>query len=162
MRDEERIQSPFLLPPYFLTPLPPSPPHPQKEARRMLKLTYTDVGLHLERMATPLETLVAQRVVLALRAGQRLYIEPGKASFLLPADAPGLVHLEMALRLESSQVISVTPVDDEFVEVRVHGSWIAESADAHEGMFITAFSDRTEFFVQKLWQATQSHASSLT
>jgi hypothetical protein len=133
----------------------------QKEASRMLKLTYTEVGLHLERIAAPLETLVAQRVVLALRAGQRLHIEPGKASFLLPIDVPGLANLEMALRLEQSQVITVTPVDDEFVEVSVQGSWIAESADAHEGMFITAFSDRTEFFVLKLWQATQSQVSSL-
>ncbi len=78
MRDEGGSPPSSLTTPSLLTT---PTPHPQKEARRMLKLTYTDVGLHLERMATPLETLVAQRVVLALRAGQRLYIEPGKASF---------------------------------------------------------------------------------
>ncbi|MBW4519716.1 MAG: hypothetical protein KME16_08450 [Scytolyngbya sp. HA4215-MV1] len=127
----------------------------------MLKLTYTEVGLHLERVAVPLETLIAQRVVLALRAGQPMYIEPGKASFLLPADAAGLFQLEMALRLDQSQVITIIPVDDEFVEVSLHGSWIADSVEAHEGMFITAFSDRAEFFVYKLWQVTQAQVSSL-
>lgn len=127
----------------------------------MLKLTYTDVGLHLERISTPLEPLIAQRVVLALRIGQKLHIEPGKASFLLPADVPGLAHLETALRLERGQVITVTPVDAEFVEISIQGSWVAESADAEEGMFITAFSDRTEFFLLKLWQTTQSQLSSL-
>ena len=127
----------------------------------MLKLTYTEVGLHLERVAVPLETLIAQRVVLALRAGQPMYIEPGKASFLLPADAPGLNQLQMTLGLDHNQVITILPVDEEFVEVSLHGSWIAASMEAHEGMFITALSDRAEFFVYKLWKMTQAQVSSL-
>lgn len=128
----------------------------------MLKLTYTEAGLHMERVAASLELLVAQRVVLAMRVGQRLLVEPGKASFLLPADAPGLTQLQGMLRLERTQTIAVTPVDDEFVEVSVDGSWMAENADAHEGMFITALTDRTEFLVYKLWQVTRSAISSLT
>ena len=127
----------------------------------MLKLIYTEAGLYMERAAAPLDILVAQRVVVAMRVGQRLLVEPGKASFLLPADAPRLVHLERTLRLEQCHTITITPVDDEFVEVSVEGSWIAESADAHEGMFLTALSEQAEFFVYKLWQATQAHLSSL-
>jgi hypothetical protein len=79
----------------------------------------------------------------------------------LPADVPDLSHLELALKHDRSQSITVVPVDDAFVEVSLQGSWIAEAADAHEGMFITAFSDRAEFFVYKLWQVTQCHLSSL-
>jgi len=56
----------------------------------MLKLTYTDVGLHLERVPIPLEATVALRVILAMRTGSTLYAEPGRASFLLPADLPEL------------------------------------------------------------------------
>jgi hypothetical protein len=122
----------------------------------MLKLTYTEAGLHLERVATSLEVIVAQRVVVAIRAGQNMHIEPSSACFLLPADAPEIVHLEMALRLEQTHAISVATVDDEFVEVNLQGSWMAASADAHEGIFITACSDRAEFFVYKLWQTTQA------
>ncbi|MBD2020061.1 hypothetical protein H6F43_07660 [Leptolyngbya sp. FACHB-36] len=128
----------------------------------MLKLTYTDAGLHLERVAAPLEILVAQRVLLAMRAGQTLYVEPGKASFLLPEQATGLAHLATALRWENTSAIAITPVDDEFVELSVEGSWLAESAAAHEGMFLTAFSERAEFFVYKLWQTTQLQASKVT
>jgi hypothetical protein len=127
----------------------------------MLKLTYIEDGLHLERMTASLDVLIAQRVLLALRAGQRLYVEPGSAAFLLPADVPDLSHLELALKRDRSQSITVVPVDDAFVEVSLQGSWIAEDAQAHEGMFITAFSDRAEFFVYKLWQVTQCHLSSL-
>ncbi|MBW4578505.1 MAG: hypothetical protein KME42_02905 [Tildeniella nuda ZEHNDER 1965/U140] len=126
----------------------------------MLKLTYIEDGLHLERMTASLDVLIAQRVLLALRAGQKLYVEPGNAAFLLPADAPGLTHLELALKLDRSQSITVTPVDTAFIEVSLQGSWIAEDAAAHEGMFITAFSDRAEFFVYKLWQMTQLQVSS--
>jgi hypothetical protein len=127
----------------------------------MLKLTYTDAGLHMERVAIALETLVTQRVVLALRLGQTLQIEPSQASFLLPIDAPGLNQLQLSMQIERNRVIHVTPVDDQFVEVSVRGSWIAASSDAHEGMFITAFSDRTESFVYKLWETAQDCVSSL-
>jgi hypothetical protein len=134
----------------------------------MLKLTYTDAGLHMERVATlavspkqpALEMLVTQRAVLALRLGQTLHIEPSRAAFLLPANAPGLNQLRLTIRMEKSRV-SITSVDHQFVEVCVHGNWIAASNEAHEGMFITAFSEGIEFLVYKLWQATQGCVSSL-
>lgn len=126
----------------------------------MLKLTYTEFGLHLERVTVSLEALVSQRVVLALRTGQTLHIEPSRAAFLLSIAAPGFAELEKLVRLERVPV-SIAPVDDQFVEVSVEGSWIATTVEAHSGMFVTALSDRTEFFVYKLWQATQLQASPL-
>jgi len=125
----------------------------------MLKLNYTESDLHMERIAAPLEVMVAQRVLLALRAGQTLHIQPGHASFLIPAHAPGLAQLEALLQLE--QQVSLTPVDEQFMEICVEGSWIAATAQAHEGTFIAALGDRVEFFVYKLWQATQPQASFL-
>lgn len=125
----------------------------------MLKLNYTESGLHMERVAISLEELMQARALLALRAGQSLYVEPGKAAFLLPADVLGLTQLELALGME--QNITVSPVDAEFVEVSLEGTWIAPGADAHEGTFVTALNCRAEFFVYKLWQGSQSHVSSL-
>lgn len=135
----------------------------------MLKLNYTEVGLYMERTMTTPELLIAQRVVLAMRLGQPLYIEPGRASFLLPADIPELEQLEMALQQEYSPTVTVIPVDDEFVEVGLSGSWVAESKEAHKGMFLTVMSDslsetlreRTEFLIYKLWQMSETHISSL-
>jgi len=122
----------------------------------MLKLTYTDSGLHLERAAAPLEVLIAQRVVLAIRTGQRLYIEPGTASFLLHVNTPGLAQLRRSLQMEHSSIMTITPVDDEFVELTVQGSWLAAAIDAEEGVFVTALSHLTELLVMKLWEATQT------
>jgi hypothetical protein len=125
----------------------------------MLKLTYTEHGLHLERAAAPLDVLIAQRVMLTIRAGQRLHIEPGQAAFLLAADAPGLAQLRRMLRMEQTQIITITPVDDEFVEVTVQGSWLAETIHADEGVFVTALTDMTEFLLLRLWETTEGQVA---
>jgi hypothetical protein len=127
----------------------------------MLKLNYTEVGLYIERVTTSLEMLIAQRVVLAMRLGQTLHVEPGHASFLLPLDTPDLVQLEATLTQACNAGVNVMPVDHEFVEVSLCGSWIAENTEAHEGILIAVMSDRAEFFVYKLWHMSQAHVSSL-
>jgi hypothetical protein len=127
----------------------------------MLKLNYTDVGLYMERTMTNPELLIAQRVLLAMRLGRSLHVEPGRASFLLPADIPELEVLETALQREYGSAVTLIAVDEEFLEVGLSGSWIAEDKDAHEGMFLTMMSDRTEFLIHKLWQMSEVHISSL-
>ena len=127
----------------------------------MLKLTYTETGFRLERLKISLELWVAQRISLTLCAGQPLYLEPSKASFLLPAKDSGLFRLEQILGTEYKPFISFAPVDDDYVEVNLKGSWIAETVDAHEGIFIATFSNQVEFYLQKLWQATQVQATFL-
>ncbi len=66
----------------------------------MLKLNYTEDGLYMERVLSSPELVIAQRVVLAMRLGQTIHLQPGHASFLLPADVPQLKQLEMSLRQE--------------------------------------------------------------
>jgi hypothetical protein len=136
----------------------------------MLKLNYTDVGLYMERTITNPELLIAQRVLLAMRLGQTLHIEPGRASFLLPADIPELKALGMALHQEYGTAVTLIAVDEEFVEVGISGSWIAEDKDAHEGMFLAVMSvypeggtasHRTEFLIYKLWRMSEARISSL-
>jgi hypothetical protein len=127
----------------------------------MLKLNYTDAGLYMERIMTNPELLIAQRVLLAMRLGQTLHVEPGRASFLLPADIPQLKVLEMALHQDYGSVVTLIAVDEEFVEVGLSGSWIAEDKDAHEGTFLTVMSDRAEFLIYKLWRMSEARISSL-
>lgn len=127
----------------------------------MLKLNYSEVGLYMERVVTSLELLIAQRIVLALRLGQTLYVESGCASFLLPADSPDLKYLEALLRQDEQLAVMILPVDDEFVEISLRGSWIAEGHEAHEGMFLVRMSDRTEAIIYQLWIESQTRISSL-
>ncbi|MGG6295041.1 alr0857 family protein [Leptolyngbya sp. AN02str] len=134
----------------------------------MLKLNYTDVGLYMERIMTNPELLIAQRVLLAMRLGQMLHVEPGRASFLLPADIPELEELEAALQREYNPNSTILLVDDASVEVNLSGCWMAESKEAQEGMFLALMSDslsetlreRIERFIYKLWQMSEAHISS--
>lgn len=127
----------------------------------MLKLTYTDMGLHLERLAQSPEELVARRAILALRMNQSLHLEPSRAAFLLPADLPELPMLVATVRREKGDAIALCPVCDDYIEVSLRGMWIAPEVDAHEGTFIATMSDRLEFLLHKLWQVSQTQVSFL-
>ena len=127
----------------------------------MLKLTYTETGFRLERLAQSLEEWVQGRVILALRVGQSLLVEPSTASFLLPVDLPGLPLLEAGVQQEMTQAIALYGCDAEYIEVSLQGSWLAADAESAEGVFVAAMSDRTEFFLFQLWQDSLACTSSL-
>ena len=134
----------------------------------MLKLTYTDVGLDLERIVNPInnlasnhvETLVAGRVVLAVRTGQPICVQPGRASFLVPVNSLNLKEYKATVQGESIRSIDLTSVDHQFYEISLRGTWVAGNHDAYEGMFLVSLSDRIELFIDRLWNSTQTKASS--
>jgi hypothetical protein len=127
----------------------------------MLKLTYTELGLHLERLSQSPEELIARRAILALRLGHSLHLEPSRAAFLLPADLVELPRLEAVARREGGDVIALCPACEDYVEVSLRGMWMAPEVDAHEGTFITVMSDRLEVLLHKLWQVSQTEVSFL-
>ncbi|MBN3962023.1 alr0857 family protein [Nostoc sp. NMS8] len=128
----------------------------------MLKLTYTESSFDLECVTLSLEEWVAQRVILALRVGQSLCIEPNTASFLLPVDLPGVELLRAEVKRDDREIIALCACDAEYLEVTLRGSWLSDSSKDSVGVFFTAMSDRAEFFLHKLWQEAQSCASVLS
>ncbi|OCQ97155.1 hypothetical protein BCD64_16385 [Nostoc sp. MBR 210] len=125
----------------------------------MLKLTYTERSFCLECIPQSLEEWVAQRVIFAMRVGQNLCVESSTASFLLPVDLPGVEALKAEVKRDDREVIALCVCDSEYVEVTLRGSWLSNGAEDSVGVFITTMSDRTEFFLQKLWQEAQACAS---
>ncbi|NJM71729.1 MAG: hypothetical protein HC862_16855 [Scytonema sp. RU_4_4] len=134
----------------------------------MLKLTYTETSFCLECLAQSLEEWVQARVILALRVGHCLCVEPSTASFLLPVNLPGVEMLKTLVNKEESEIIALCACDNECVEVILRGYWLSNGSQDADGVFITAMSDSlggdrsascTEFFLQKLWQEAQHRAS---
>ncbi|MGB7416489.1 MAG: alr0857 family protein [Thermosynechococcaceae cyanobacterium] len=119
----------------------------------MLKLIYTELGLHMDYEAASLETVISQYVSLSVRTNHSLHVEMGHASFLLPIQAPGLKALDAAL-YRYAKTLEVACVDAETIEVDLGGTWMAETIDAHEGMFLAAYDDETELILHRLWHAT--------
>ncbi len=127
----------------------------------MLKLTYTEGSFFLECLTLSLEEWVAQRVILALRVGQSLCMEPTTASFLLPVDLPGVEGLQTGIKCHDREIIDLSICDGEYLEVTLRGSWLSNGSEDAVGVFVTMMSDRTEFFLHKLWQAAQEVSASV-
>ncbi len=126
----------------------------------MLKLTYTETSFYLECFAQSLEEWIAQRVILSLRIGQSLCIQPSTASFLLPVDLPGLKLLEAEVqRGDSREIVSLCSCDSEYVEVTLRGSWLSVGSENDVGVFVTTMGDRSEFFLYQLWLEAQAVTS---
>ena len=125
----------------------------------MLKLTYTETSFYLECLPQLLEEWVAQRVILALRVCQNLHVEPSPASFLLPIGLPGVEVLHNQLKRDEREMIALSVCDTEYLEVTLQGFWLSSRLEDAVGVFVTAMSDRTEFFLHKLWQEAQKSAS---
>lgn len=126
----------------------------------MLKLTYTETALHLEQLNESIEEWIALRVMLTLRAGQSLQIEPGTASFLLPIDLEGLVWLQRLL-LRQREGITLSNGDCGYLEVSLRGIWIASQHHEAEGVFVVNLDDAIESLLFQLWQAAEMQTSSL-
>jgi hypothetical protein len=118
----------------------------------MLKVMYTEAGLHLECLTQIAEEWVALQVVLAMRSGQRLVVEQCSASVLLRRRLAQLRLLEQLLFQEGFAALVVC--DAEFVEVSLAGVWVA-FGQAEEGVFVTMMSPALEELVLQLWQESQ-------
>lgn len=125
----------------------------------MLKLTYIETGFHLELLAKSLEEWIAMRVILALRVGECICVEPSTASFLLPANSPGLDLLEAEVQRQETDIIALSACDAEYVEVILKGTWLASDLESAEGVFVAVLSHSSEFFLLKLWHEAQISAS---
>lgn len=127
----------------------------------MLKLTYTETALQLEYLAGSPEDLVTRRVKLAMRVGASLFVEPSQAAFLLPADLPGLEELTDGALQDDGDAIEIYAADEDYVEVSLNGTWIAEDAEVSEGIFVAALSPLCEVLLFRLWQATEVDSYSM-
>jgi hypothetical protein len=118
----------------------------------MLKLTYTENGFHLEHLSNILEDWVTTRVLLSLRSGTRLSIEPSTAAFLLPLDVPYLNELETLIESENPDLIELFQCDGDAIEVALEGTWITDSEENNQGIFVCNLSEHSESFLYQIWQ----------
>ncbi|HEY9734783.1 MAG TPA: alr0857 family protein [Trichocoleus sp.] len=119
----------------------------------MLKITYTDAGLVLERVAQTVESVVAQRTVLALRLGGSIAVQPTYASLPLPSDLAGIAELHHLAR--KTGAIGIDGCDRNWLEVTLHGTWISESSSSDEGIFVAELEAALESLLLSLWQQAQ-------
>ncbi|MBE9158665.1 hypothetical protein IQ265_17770 [Nodosilinea sp. LEGE 06152] len=114
----------------------------------MLKLTYSDADLLVEQLDLTVEAVVAQRSIVALRAGQPLVVQPGYGAFALPADLPEVAMLKTI----GQGAIDIAPCDINWLEVTLRGTWLADNALSAEGILVAELGFALERQLVALWQ----------
>ncbi|MDJ0599533.1 MAG: hypothetical protein QNJ37_11905 [Crocosphaera sp.] len=118
----------------------------------MLKLTYTHNGFYIDHIEESLEAWVTTRVILALRSGTSLCVEPSSASFLISLDLPYVDQLLKNVNQFSEEIVEVYRCDDEAMEVVLEGTWLGSDVASEEGIFVCRLSDRLESLLYHIWQ----------
>ncbi|WP_107669594.1 alr0857 family protein [Cyanothece sp. BG0011] len=118
----------------------------------MLKLTYTHNGFYIDYLQESLETWVTTRVILALRSGTSLCVEPSSASFLISLDLPYVNQLLEDVNEFTGEIVEVNRCDEEAMEVVLEGTWLGSDIASEEGIFICRLSDRLESLLYQIWQ----------
>ena len=117
----------------------------------MLKFNYSDLGLNVERIERTVEEIVSQRMLLAMRVGETLCSEPGRASFLVAIDHLWFDDLLKTIDQTGCRDIEVCMADAQFAEVSMVGTWIASSPEAHEGILVCTFGATLEALIDRMW-----------
>ena len=118
----------------------------------MLKITYLEDGIYLEHLQESVEAWKAARVLVSLRAAASIYVELGIASLILPLDTS---YLNKLAHLEARELIEVTPCDEEYIEISLSGTWVAQNEACEEGIFVCELDYSSEHLLHQLWQESQ-------
>lgn len=121
----------------------------------MLKLSYTDTDLHIEKLSTSVEKWISQRVLLAVRVGRTVSVEPMNAAFGLSTDVSTWIDLERLICREASDMISLSVCDVDMVEIGLEGYWLSSVPQSDEGIFVTHLPTAIESLIVEIWQASR-------
>ena len=121
----------------------------------MLKLIYTEDGLILESVASTLETLVSQRLQLALAAAQPFYVESSTATLLLNLDSREFVQLQNVITQDKTKAIQASVLEGDCIEVTLKGTWVTNIPDSESGIFLASLGKQSERLVQDYWEISE-------
>ncbi len=122
----------------------------------MLKITYLEEGIYLEYLEESIEAWKANRILVSLRAGINIFVESSTACLVIPIDSRYLIDIA---ELEAKQLIEVFPCDEQYLEVVVPGTWVSQSEDSEEGIFVCDLSLGGEYLLYSVWQESQVSSS---
>lgn len=126
----------------------------------MLKITYSDSDIRVEQLAIAIETVVAQRSVVALRSGQSLLLQPGYGSLTLPTHLPGWDPLHNQAQHEDH--VAIAPCDADWLEVTLRGIWLSDSPTSEEGILLADLGEALERQIIALWHLSRHETEALS
>jgi len=117
----------------------------------MLKVTYLEDEIYLEQLDKSIEVWKKDRILVNLRAAIGIYVESSIASVVLPITS----RVSSLVKLAQGQPIELVPCDEEYLEISLMGTWLAQDRDSEEGVFVCELSREIENCLYQLWQEAQ-------
>ena len=121
----------------------------------MLKITYLENEIYLEQLDKSVEVWKTDRIMVNLRAAFSIYVESSIASIVLPITS----KVNSLMILAQNQPIELVPCDEEYLEIGLMGTWLAQEQDSEEGIFVCELSPEIENCLDQLWQEAQVSTS---
>lgn len=125
----------------------------------MLKLTYTSTGVTLERSVESFEATIRRRVLLGLRIGEPVGLEPTSISLLVSRSLPALKGLMAMISETATHPLQLIQKGSAQVEMRLQGYWLAQPEKHGEGIFFLNVEPALEGHLINIWQASHQDAS---
>jgi hypothetical protein len=121
----------------------------------MLKIIYTDTGLHLERLSVDRTQWIDRRIEFADSVGEPLSVSRQRATFPLPLPVCEFPVVDSALDHLEANTVTIDRCDLDYVEVGLAGYWLSTDLDSAEGIFVCQQTDRVELSLWQMWHAVQ-------
>ena len=118
----------------------------------MLKITYLENDVRLEYLSKSLKVWQSERILLNLRAAVGVFTTSSIASLVFPRHLPRLREL---FNLAEREELEVIPCDQEYIEVSLSGTWIAQAENSELGIFICEITPDSERLLAQLWEDSQ-------
>jgi hypothetical protein len=125
----------------------------------MLKFTYTSTGVTLERSVESFETSIRQRVLLGMRIGEPVGLEPTSISLLVSHSLPDLKRLMAVVVQTPTNALELIQKGAAQVEMRLKGYWLTQSENPGEGIFFMNVEPVVEGHLVNIWQSSHQDAS---
>ncbi|MEL6439448.1 MAG: alr0857 family protein [Cyanobacteria bacterium J06621_8] len=116
----------------------------------MLKITYLENDICLEHLSKSIKVWKSEISQLNARMTVEVFTESSTASLVFSANLPQLRQLTNIAKKQ--QILEIMPCEQEYIEVSLSGTWIAETEDSEIGIFVCEMSSSCEFLLAQLWQ----------
>ncbi len=121
----------------------------------MLKIIYTETGLHLERLTVDRKQWIAHRLKFAASVGEPMTASKQRATFPLPSPVCELPAVELDLFNVAPNTVTVDRCDFDCVEVGLTGYWLSIDRDSAEGIFVCQQTEQLELSLWQMWQTSK-------
>jgi hypothetical protein len=119
----------------------------------MLKIIYTDTGLHLELLTVDQKQWIAERLKFAQSIGEPMQVSRQIMTFPVPSPLCPATEIDADLRNLGANTVTVHRCDRDYVEVELNGYWLSNYPDSAEGISICQQTERVESYIWQLWHA---------